>query len=206
MPKMGSTSLHSYFRCGNYTSVHWICSGDTTSGTFCGDCIEESIKAGLQPLSKCPSVDSYAQIDRGPENMVQVNHLDEIVSGIPNATFIMTFRNMTKWYMSMSRWLGIAGKDKSNNMRVRFQNADIKGLPPGVGRNLSEFSKFYCEYVKRVRSTIAKYPGHELIEVDIEDPTAGLRMEEAFGVSHACWAKTNIQVHNDAVSMDELHR
>jgi len=197
LPKMGSTSLHSYFRCGNYSSVHWLCSETVENGTFCGDCILESIKADLNPLAKCPTVDSYSQIDRGPENMVQVNYLDEIVSGIPNATFIMTFRNMTKWYNSMSNWLGIAGTNVTNNMKARFQREDIKGLPSGVGNNVSEFSNFYCEYVKRVRRTIAKYPGrHELIEIDIEDPKAGFRMEEAFGVSKSCWGQTNIRMHN----------
>jgi hypothetical protein len=203
MPKMGSTSIHSYFRCGGYTSVHWICGPNRT---FCGNCIEESIKAGLPPLSKCPTVDSYAQIDKGPENMPQVNYLEEIVSGIPNATFIMTFRNMTKWYISLSNWLGIAGKNKANNMKVRFQRENITGLPPGVGRNVSEFSNFYCEYVKRVRKTIAKYPGHQLVEIDIEDPTEGWQLEEVFGVNRSCWGKTNIHVSNDTVSMDELHR
>ena len=194
---MGSTSLHSYFRCGNYSSVHWLCSETVENGTFCGDCILDSIKADLNPLAKCPTVDSYSQIDRGPENMVQVNYLDEIVSGIPNATFIMTFRNMTKWYNSMSNWLGIAGKNVTNNMKARFQREDIKGLPSGVGNNVSEFSNFYCEYVKRVRRTIAKYPGrHELIEIDIEDPKAGIRMEGAFGVSKSCWGQTNIRMHN----------
>jgi hypothetical protein len=202
MPKMGSTSIHSYFRCGGYTSVHWICE---PNGTYCGDCIEESIKAGLPPLSKCPKVDSYAQIDKGPENMPQVNYLEEIVSGIPNATFIMTFRNMTKWYISMSNWLGVAGRNKTNNMRVRFQRENITGLPPGVGKNVTEFSNFYCEYVKRVRKTIAKYPGHELVEIDIEDPTEGWKLEDVFGVKRSCWGKTNIHVSNDSVSMDELH-
>ena len=125
--------------------------------------------------------------------------------GAPQMTYILTFRNMTKWYISMSNWLGIAGKNKTNNMKARFQRSNITGLPPGAGNNVSEFRNFYCEYVKRVRKTIAKYPGHMLIEIDIEDPTEGWRLEEAFGVNHTCWGKTNIRVSNDTVSFDELH-
>ena len=156
MPKMGSSSLHSYFDCGGYKSVHWKC-----GGRYCGDCIEEAIQSGLPPFSsqdpkcKISNIGSYAQIDRGPENLVQVNYLTEIMSGVPRATFILTFRNMTKWYISMSRWPPKSTKD--NNMRKRFERANITGLPKGVGRNVSEFSQFYCEYVKRVRKEVAKY-------------------------------------------------
>ena len=194
---MGSTSLHSYFDCGGYKSVHWKC-----GKRYCGECIEDAIQAGSSPLStsKCTkNFGSYAQIDRGPEHLVQVNYLNEIVRGVPNATFILTFRNMTNWYKSMSNF---------NNLRQRFEAANITGLPRGVGRNVGEFSHFYCEYVKRVREEVAKYPGrHELIEIDIEDPTVGWQMEEAFGTNHACWGKKNTAKHNDTViSVEELQR
>ncbi len=210
---MGSSSLHSYFDCGGYKSVHWRC-----GGRYCGDCIKESIQAGLPPFSsedpKCNinHIASYAQIDRGPENLIQVNYLNEIMSGVPKATFILTFRNMTKWYMSMTNWWSDS-KDvpflptKANQMRKRFEVANITGLPVGVGRNVSEFSSFYCEYVKRVRKEVAKYPGrHELIEIDIEDPSVGWQMEEAFGVNHTCWGKSNTANHNDTVPAEELQR
>mmetsp|Transcript_24434 Transcript_24434/g.37383 ORF Transcript_24434/g.37383 Transcript_24434/m.37383 type:complete len:309 (-) Transcript_24434:275-1201(-) len=211
MPKMGSTSLQSYLECGGYESVHWLC-----GGRYCGDCIEEAIQAGLPPFSsqdpKCKinNIDAYTQIDRGPENLVQVNYLHEIMAGVPSATFVLTFRNMTKWYMSMSNWWTDSkevpfNSTKDNTMRGRFEVANITGLPVGVGRNVSEFSHFYCEYVKRVREEVAKYPGrHELIEIDIEDPTVGRQMEEAFGVNRTCWGHSNTGNHNDAVPADEL--
>ena len=130
---------------------------------------------------------------------MQVNYLNEIVGGVPNATFILTFRNITNWYISMSNW---------SNMRKRFEVADITGLPIGMGKSVREFSHFYCEYVKRVREEVAKYPGrHELIEIDIEDPMVGWQMEEVFGTSHTCWGKKNTAKHDDAViSVEELHR
>ena len=201
---MGSSSLHSYFDCGGYKSVHWRC-----GGRYCGDCIKESIQAGLPPFSsqdpKCNinNIGSYAQIDRGPENLIQVNYLNEIMSGVPKATFILTFRNMTKWYMSMTNWVRL----NHTNLRKRFEVANITGLPVGVGRNVSEFSHFYCEYVKRVRKEAAKYPGRlKLIEIDIEDPLVGWQLEEAFGVNHTCWGKSNEGNHNDAVPSEELQR
>jgi hypothetical protein len=204
MPKMGSTSLYSYFKCGGYTSVHCVgCSGKDHY-RFCSDCIEASIKDGLSPLSKCKQADSYAQIDKGPENLVQVNYLNEIVRGVPNATFILTFRNMTNWFISMTNWDN-HGRYKKN-MRERFERAKITGLPAGVGRNVSEFSDFYCEYVKRVRKEVAKYPGHELIEIDIEDAMVGWQMEEAFGINQTCWGKNNAGTKVVSVSVDELQR
>lgn len=204
MPKMGSTSLHTYFQCGGYESIHWACG----KKLYCADCIKRAIQAGLPPFSKCNinnTVASYAQIDRGPENLPQVSYLSEIVGGVSNATFILTFRNMTKWYMSLTNWQ--SKKNPEVNMRSRFQRANLTGLPTGVGRNVSEFSHFYCEYVKRVREEVAKYPGrHELVEIDIEDPKVGWQLEEVFGVNRTCWGKKNGAVHNDTVSEEELQR
>jgi len=92
------------------------------------------------------------------------------------------------------------------NLRERFERAKITGLPAGVGRNVSEFSDFYCEYVKRVRKEVAKYPGHELIEIDIEDPMVGWQMEEAFGINQTCWGENNAGTKAVSVSVDELQR
>ena len=59
----------------------------------------------------------------------------------------------------------------------------------------------------RVRKEVAKYPGrHELIEIDIEDPTVGLQLEEAFGINHTCWGHENTSNRNDTIPVDELHR
>lgn len=208
MPKMGTTSLHRYFQCdGAYTSVHYTCGNKHTTGRPpSAKCITAAIQAGRPPFSTCnmTNVDSFAQIDSGPENLVQVNYLNEIVSGVPNATFILTFRNMTNWYTSLTNWWPI-NLNKENNLRKRFERANITGLPKGVGRNVGELSRFYCEYVKRVREEVAKYPGrHELIEIDIEDPKVEWQMEGMFGIPHTCWGKHNTAKHNVTVSINEL--
>eukprot|EP00984_Skeletonema_dohrnii_P006408 scaffold2295_cov93-Skeletonema_dohrnii-CCMP3373.AAC.5 len=92
-------------------------------------------------------------------------------------------------------------------MRMRFERANINGLPKGVGRNVSEFSSFYCEYVKRVREEVAKYPGSELIEIDIEDALVGWQMEEAFGTNHTCWGDRNGgYTKNMTLTEEELQR
>jgi hypothetical protein len=83
-----------------------------------------------------------------------------------------------------------------NNLRQRFQTANITGFPSGVGSNESEFSDFYCAYVKRVREVVAK-SGHALIEIDMEDPLVGWQMEDAFGVNHTCWGHYNARTTNE---------
>ena len=200
MPKMGSSSLHSYFQCGGFESVHWTCGG---KGIHCGDCIERAIKAGRPPLSlqNCTDkkIDSYAQIDKGPFKLIQVNYLSEIVSGVPNATFILTFRNMTKWYMSLTNWY-----NRSQTLRKQFRRANITGLPKGVGNNVNDFRDFYCQYVKRVRKEVAQYRQHELVEIDIEDPMVGLQMEKMFGTNHTCWRKENVSRNKNPISEEEL--
>ncbi len=211
MPKMGSTSLHKYFRCGGFKSSHYMC-----GNKMCAVCMKNAIKAGKHPLSLCNNgnntkfIDAYTQIDMGPEKLIQVKYLSEIISGITEeATFILPIRNITNWYKSLTNWYGgkAAGKSKDNNMRKRFERANIKGLPPGVGRNVTEFSNFYCEYVKRVREEVSKNPRHTLIEIDVEDPTAGEQLEAYLGVNRTCWGQGNANKrNNDAIPLHELGR
>ena len=211
MPKMGSTSLHKYFRCGGFKSSHYMC-----GNKMCAVCMKNAIKAGKHPLSFCNNgnntkfIDAYTQIDMGPEKLIQVKYLSEIISGIPEeATFILPIRNITNWYKSLTNWYGgkAAGKSKDDNMRKRFERANIKGLPPGVGRNVTEFSNFYCEYVKRVREEVSKNPRHTLIEIDVEDPTAGEQLEAYLGVNRTCWGQGNANKrNNDAIPLHELGR
>ncbi|KAL7542352.1 hypothetical protein ACHAWF_007157, partial [Thalassiosira exigua] len=55
-PKMGTTSLNEYFKCGGLKTVHHK-----------SVCIlkRKSAEAGLSPLSLCPMADAYTQIDDG---------------------------------------------------------------------------------------------------------------------------------------------
>lgn len=184
---MGTTSLHNFFLCGGFTSTHWRdCAGGEswgqTLGGLCADCIEQSVRAGLAPLSECKQVDAYTQIDAGPNNMPQVERLEEIVLGVPRATFILTFRNMTSWVRSL----------RYNNMLGRFRRENITGLPAGVGGNVAELSSFYCEHVKRVREVLARNPHHLLIELDIEDPLVSKELGDIFGFNRtSCWGHHN---------------
>ena len=103
-PKMGTSSLHAYFKCGGLKSTHYYyCNDDNTipnKDRLCVSCIKESVKAGLPPLTQCDNADMYAQLDDGVY-FPQIELLEDIVQEYPNATFFLTFRNMEKWYNSL---------------------------------------------------------------------------------------------------------
>lgn len=186
-PKIGSSSIHSFFACAGYRSMHYRCRPDAP----CADCIAQSVVAGLpNPFGMCNVADSYSQIDTGSHgHFAQVEYLEEIVRGIPNGTFFLTFRSMEKWYRSMSNW---PPDNKSwAHMVDGLRWADIKGFPAGRGRNRSEFDEWFCNHVDRVREVVARDPSRTLVEVDIEDPTMGSRMAEIFDVDEDCWGHRN---------------
>eukprot|EP00571_Detonula_confervacea_P011035 CAMPEP_0172306294 /NCGR_PEP_ID=MMETSP1058-20130122/7394_1 /TAXON_ID=83371 /ORGANISM="Detonula confervacea, Strain CCMP 353" /LENGTH=123 /DNA_ID=CAMNT_0013018127 /DNA_START=8 /DNA_END=376 /DNA_ORIENTATION=+ len=58
-PKMGTSSIHAFFGCAGYKSVHYRCQRNT----FCAECIVQSTQAGLPPLKKCGYADVFSQLD-----------------------------------------------------------------------------------------------------------------------------------------------
>ncbi|KAL7528788.1 hypothetical protein ACHAWF_004148 [Thalassiosira exigua] len=198
-PKMGTTSLHTYFQCGGRTSAHFWC---TEEPKRCAACIKGSVKRGLPPLSRCGKADMYAQIDNG-FFFPQIALLEELVRGLPDATFFLTFRNMTKWYKSITNFPPKLGRKKTLHMDERWMKGNMTGSPPlydaeGNKRESdpNEFSEWYCKHVERVRELIARNPSHSLVEIDIEDPGVGWRMEDMFGIDRNCWGHTNVNAEN----------
>ena len=94
MPKCGSTSVSSFYRCHGMTSAHWISRGD-----FVGD-EAHACDARGRPLLDCgPCRDVYAQIDvENPPGhcwFPQITHLAGLVQDYGNATFLLPTRNAT---------------------------------------------------------------------------------------------------------------
>ncbi|KAL7541289.1 hypothetical protein ACHAWF_006898 [Thalassiosira exigua] len=186
-PKIGSSSIHSFFACAGYRAMHYRCKSDT----ICADCIKQSVQDGLPPFEKCGIADVYSQIDDGSlGHFAQIEYLEEIVRGIPNGTFFLTFRSMDKWYHSISNWP--PGNVVGNRMVDGLLLADITGFPRFVGRNQSEFSQWFCSHVRRVRDLVAKDPSLTLVEIDIEDSDTGSQMADIFDVDASCWGRQNV--------------
>ena len=187
-PKMGTSSLHAYFECGGKVSAHLKCGRWRSGCTACSECMRASAEAGLPPLAKCCEADMYAQIDNGAY-FPQIELLEEFVHGHPDATFFLTFRSIEKWYHSIQNW---PPRKNGPHMDDRFKKLNITGSPPiETKSNLKEFGDWYCNHVNKVRRLVAENPSHTLVEVDIEDPNMGQRMQDVFGIKRDCWGHAN---------------
>jgi len=200
LPKMGTTttSLHKYFTCGGLSSTHYYCHPNPTKklgkkglrDAKCASMMEKASLARLPPLSfaikEKRTFDAYMQLDDG-YHFPQVELLDEIIEGYPNATLFLTFRNMTAWYNSLSNW----PPNRKPKLSDRLRMLDIKGLPKGKGKDVYELSDWYCKHVQRVRELVTQYSTHTLVEVDIEDPDIGEKLESIFDIKKRCWGQVN---------------
>ena len=130
-PKMGTSSLHAFFSCGNLTSVHLDCKHKKGS---CAKCFNDNVAEGRPPLTDCGGADVYAQIDNG-RLFPQIDILEEIVHGHPNATFFLTMRSMDKWFHSLTHW---PPRPNGPHMHTRFRKFNITGLlEVGRGKNVT---------------------------------------------------------------------
>lgn len=122
----------------------------------------------------------------------QIEYLDEIIRAFPNGTFFLTFRSMERWYHSMTHWPPVNDGVGDAHMSDGLRRANITGFPPGTGRNVEEFGRWFCNHVKRVRDVISNNPQQTLVEIDIEDPTVSARMSDVFDVDEKCWGHANV--------------
>mmetsp|Transcript_13661 Transcript_13661/g.29008 ORF Transcript_13661/g.29008 Transcript_13661/m.29008 type:complete len:393 (+) Transcript_13661:181-1359(+) len=214
-PKMGTTSLHGFFGCGGYRSVHYRCNVTTS----CGDCLKEqasryynahgddhsntnddirNINRDNPPpltLRTCGHSDMYAQIDNGMY-FPQIELLPDLLNSLPNATFFITFRSMHMWWKSLKAWPPSEPIRKMNNI---LRNINITGLPEGKGRDLREMSEWFCWHVERVRDLLDNSGGNGdrnqyLVEVDIEEEGVGRYMQDLFRIHKNCWGHANANV------------
>ncbi len=187
-PKTGTSSLHKFFECGGLRSAHYRCNRIDS----CARCIRQSVEAGGAPLELCElggnNIDVYAQMDDG-NYFPQIEVLDDIVAAYPEATLFLTFRNMTKWYNSLKKW---PPRKRGPHLNDKLRENNITGFPTGVGKNVSEFSEWFCNHVQRVRRVVNDNPSLTLVEVDIEDANIAKRMSDMFEIDKNCWGHANV--------------
>ena len=191
-PKAGTNSIAEYFRCdGRRKVAHFRCQ----DGHFCGQIIERNVKSGRDPLQDTGEADVYSQMDvefsvdrRLPCYFPQVEALSEIHKYHPNSTLVLNRRDPERWVDSVKRWSG---------MDIRLSKCDITGLPVGKGLDREDLKAFYQAQVERVRRFVAEHPSHRLVEVVIDDDSAGAVMEAAFGIDASkCWGWHNAKHRN----------
>jgi hypothetical protein len=91
-----------------------------------------------------------------------------------------------------------AQRAQTYQLEITPPTRELPWLSHWQGKNVEEFSEWWCWHVNRVRSTIKRYNG-TLVEVDIGDSNAGQHMGEMFGINPSCWGRANVntQIHQD---------
>ena len=185
-PKMGSSTLTSFFKCGNLKSSHYHCnSGKGVSPTPCGTCMHHAVAMGRPPLESCGSFDFYGELNyvtEPPCHWPQIDSLDEIHAEAPNATFILPFRDIKSWTRSIRRW---------KEVNVPFLIDALRDYC-NVGSTDAELEQFFCDQVNRVRTFVQVHPSHKLVEVQLEDTenTSNILFRQ-FGIKRECWGHRN---------------
>mmetsp|Transcript_11707 Transcript_11707/g.17890 ORF Transcript_11707/g.17890 Transcript_11707/m.17890 type:complete len:222 (+) Transcript_11707:2-667(+) len=180
MPKEGSSTLQDFFKCAGFRASH----------SQCGNLMQKAAQNGENPLSACNTnwggeLHMQLDISRPPTCYYpQIQLLDEIHRGSPNATFILLFRPVMDWIKSIDHW---------QDMRKRFVKCDLPGLPEGVGGRMEDMVQWHCGHVQHVREFVAHHPSHALIELDLYDTERNQRvMSTLFNASSECWGHSNI--------------
>jgi len=171
LPKTGTTSIHAFFKRSGYRSSHFKCIDDR----FCGLCIKAAARQGKTPLKSCGDYEVWAQMDMenlGMCHFPQIHNLGILHQEAPNATFLLSHRNMTRWVRSVKNWVGAF-----RSMAVRLAKCD--GGPKS--KKSQDLIQWHLEHVQRIRDFVKAHPSHALVEIDIEDPNAGEIMAQHFG-------------------------
>jgi len=173
LPKSGTTSLASYFRCGGVRTSHWKCGAG-----FCANCL--ALKSnGTKLLQKCGGFSVYAELSHvGDTSCIvpQLDMLDRIHKDYPKADFILSVRPSEHWLASMKAWH--AYDARMRRCRNLSSNSQLEAL--------------YRSHTAHVENFVKKYPSHRLIKFDLENTTmAEERLEKAFGIPGTCWVREN---------------
>eukprot|EP00978_Attheya_sp_CCMP212_P048813 scaffold578562_cov63-Attheya_sp.AAC.2 len=96
-------------------------------------------------------------------------------------TLILNKQTAPAWLRSVNEQAG---------MRQRLIKCDLPGFPDGVGATDDEMLQFYESHLDRIRKFVAKYSSHRLIEVPIDDESAGDILSSAFHLNVTCWGQS----------------
>jgi hypothetical protein len=189
LPKSGTTTIHSFFKCGRARSVHTYCPRQNGTIRAIGVLMERNVHEGLPPFLGCG--DSTADA-RGPAKVFtdngyasddgrcyypSINSLDALYAAYPNMTLMLGTRNATNWYQSLQRWNGGSLLDRWK-LHCRF-------MPKND--SLAEFVEFYHWHTRHVRQFAQQHPSISYVEFSIDSPSVGEYLEKKTGISSNCW-------------------
>ena len=208
MMKAGTTSIFGYFRCGlqkkdDFLLSHYDCKPDVANrekfNMPCGRRMWNNLHGHKDAFDGMDHFALYAELDAqtntGGMMIPQYTMLEEIHQQFPTATWILNLRDPQKWVNSVNKW---------KDLRQRFIDVPfLPDLPKGKGSNDTELINFYLAQAQKVRDFVKEHPSHNLFEVHIEDPEAGQKMENWFGITQQCWGVRNTN-HDGAANWKML--
>lgn len=186
LPKCGSTSLSALFKKSGFHRADWYCSGGYK---YCGTCMKQNLDNNKTMLDHCGNYTVFTQMDYNLKGMCifpQIMYLDELYAEAPDATWILPFRNVTKWVSSVTHWY---------DMRDRFSTwcdfPQLNFTKSDTSKTDGDFVQLFCSHVKHVRQFVKAHPSLSLVEFSIEDSGAGEFLANVFPVNSTYWGQEN---------------
>jgi hypothetical protein len=215
LPKSGTTSIWQYFQCGGWRASHqWTriddeedLPGDQTeengdlgspknrTASLIGKCVWDNIRLDRPPFEGCGgdpiyTDTGYARFKPIPNATAgtpmcyypSVFALENIRKHYPNATIVLVIRKPESWAESIMNW-------GNGTLLFRWDNCHFDNLPsPPSLATRAQLEAFYNWHNYNVRS-FARRSGMRMIEVSLEAPDAGRKLQESIGLPSACWGK-----------------
>ena len=183
-PKLGSTTLHTYFNCIGIPSDHGQNGPKMNNRT-----------KHQQPLFDSPGAPqkaAYMQLDTTYWDKgiyPQISLLDELHDDYPNATLVLNFRPIQDWLASLSNWHGMRSRlqymtipgliltdaqrhHRHHALRLLQHNTSLRTLRKEMGDvaiTNQQLARWVCGHVNHLREYVHWYPSHTLLELDLYD-------------------------------------
>ncbi len=130
-----------------------------------------------------------------------IQYLNELYNDSPNATWLLPFRNVTKWIDSLYRW-GAPNKRLKDRIATNcdlpevgffYKNDnDNDNATKGENKTNEDFITLFCNHVQQIRGFVNAHPTLSLVEFSIEDPKAGEYLASLLpGVDSTGWGQAN---------------
>lgn len=162
--RTGTTSLGAALTKAGFQVAHnrpkWLDGAEHT-----GALLTRAHAEGLDPVHYMPGVGAIVHPSvciRHPEPLnlwpqMDLSLLESLRNHHPDCTFILNKRPITHWIRSVTNW---------KDFRQRITEADIPGLPPGVGSKDEELEAWINWHHERMRDF---FKGENFIEINIEN-------------------------------------
>lgn len=178
-PKSGTTSITDALEQSGLTAAHWA----IDDGRFVGKMIYESAAGGGDPLAELSDYDAITQADvcipaHGLNFWPQLDFdlLRQIREHHPTCWFLLNRRDPVKVCDSIDRW---------PSLRQRITEADIPGLPAGVGADDDDMIAWIEGHYAACHEHLGSDP--YFADIDIESDATPERLGQLLGIPIEGW-------------------